>query len=289
MKAKNLAILILMLIVVGFSSTNYLIGTIGYQQSSSNLALVSFSPYLSFESFIFKLTFPAYIDSNFSLKSFAKWDDTIDYVGYRSKYTEIAITKKSGYFRDFFDTSVYEFSEDKYVFLKMGTLFLIKGLYGIDTQDRYASIAANFNPLFIYLDYNNGDVGLTSTYSLKPIFLTANYYSNGSISLGAAMDLGGLNLVAKYYYNRPQINFGLSVVKNVKFLLAVDAKDVGLAITNTGNYLLYVNSNLKGFGVYGVYQKDSYDLNFSYKLNDFQFYTHIKPSFMEVGVNILLL
>ena len=290
MKGKIFVLLFLILIILGFSSNkNYLIGTIGYQYSNQGLMLVSFSPYIQLENFIFKMTFPAYIDSNFSLKSFSKWDDTIDYIGYRDSSTEIAITSKSGYFRDFFDTSVYEYSEKKYVFFKSGDLLILKGLYGLDTEDKYASIAINLNPVFLYFDYNNGNLGLTGTYSMNPIFLSANYYSDGSLSAGASINFGNLSLVGKYYYNRKNINFGLGKINSVNMLLAIDAKDIGLAITNTGNYLVYLNSNFSNFNVNGIYQKDSYDLNFSYKLQDFQFYTHIKKSFVEVGVNILLL
>jgi hypothetical protein len=228
--------------------------------------LISLSPYIQFNNFIFKLSFPAYIDfKDYSLKSFTKWEDTIDYVGYLSGNTEIAITRKEGYFRDFFDTSVYEFSEDKYFFYKSGDLFILKGLYGLDSQDRYASFAMNLNPLFLYFDYNNGDLGLTGTYSLKPLFLTANYYSDNSVSFGASLNAGNFSVVAKYYYQRSNINFGLTTIGPINFLLALDAKDIGLAVTNTGNYLLYLNTDFDNFHVNGVYQKSAYDLDLSYK------------------------
>jgi hypothetical protein len=292
MKGKFLLIILLISIIsIGFTTNkNFLIGTIGYQYSNGNgLALVSFSPYIRFDNFIFKLTFPAYIDSDFSLKSFVKWDDTIDYVGYEDPNSELAITSKKGYFRDFFDTSVYEYSEKKYIFLKTGDLIELKGLYGIDSKDKYASIAMNFNPTLLYLDYNNGDLGVTGTYSLKPFFLSANYYMDGSVSFGGAINFGDLSLIGKYYYKRSNVRFGLSTISNPNLLFAMDFKDAGIAVSNTGNYLIYLNSSLRNLSIDGIYQKNAYDLNFSYKIQDFKFYTHLKNNFIEVGVSILLL
>jgi hypothetical protein len=292
MKGKFLLItLLIFLISIGFSTNkSCLIGTIGYQYSNGNgLALVSFSPYIRLENFIFKLTFPAYIGSDFSLKSFTKWDDTIDYVGYEDSNSELAITSKKGYFRDFFDTSAYEYSEEKYIFVKTGDLIILKGLYGIDSKDEYASMAMNFSPVLLYLDYNNGDLGITGTYSLKPLFLSANYYTDGSASLGGAINFGNLSLVGKYYYKRKNMKFGLSTISNPNLLFAINFKDVGMAVSNTGNYLIYLNSSVGNFSVDGIYQKDGYDLDLSYKTQYFKFYTHLKNNLIEIGVRILLL
>jgi len=291
MKANFFAILTVILIisVSTFAADSYLIGTLGYQYSKG-LVLISFSPYVRFDNFIFKMNFPAYIDiKDYSLKGFSKWDDTIDYAGYQSKNLEIAITSKNGYFRDFFDTSVYEYSDKKYLFYQSGQLFILKGMYGIDDVDRYASLGMNLNPIFVYFDYNNGDIGLTTTYSIKPFFATADYYSDGSISLGASLNSGNFSIIGKYYYNRNSLNFGLRTVNSPKFLVALDAKDVALAVTDTGNYLLYFNSQFNNFQINGIYQKDCYDLNLSYKVNVLQFYTHFENSFIEVGVNAKLL
>jgi hypothetical protein len=290
MKANFFVVLTIILIAVStFAANSYLIGTVGYQYSKG-LVLISFSPYVRFDNFIFKMQFPAYIDiKDYSLKSFSKWDDTIDYVGYQSRDVEIAITSKNGYFRDFFDTSVYEYSDKKYLFYQSGQLFILKGMYGIDDTDRYASLGMNLNPTFLYFDYNNSDIGLTATYSIKPFFATANYYSDGSISLGASLNSGNFSIIGKYYYNRSSINFGLTTVSFPKFLVALDAKDVALAVTNTGDYLLYFNSQFDNFQINGIYQKNYYDLTLSYKIDLLQFYTHLKNSFIEVGVNAKLL
>jgi hypothetical protein len=291
MKANLFLVLeiILIISVSAFASNSYLIGTLGYQYSKG-LMLVSFSPYVHLDNFIFKMTFPAYIDlKDFSLKSFTKWDSTIDYAGYEDRNLEIAITSKDGYFRDYFDTSIYEYSENKYIFYQSGQLYILKGMYGIDDTDRYASLGMNLSPVFLYFDYNNGDIGITGTYSLKPFFATANYYSDGSISFGASFNSGNISVIGKYYYKRPYVNFGLKTVNLPKYVIALDAKDIAVAVTNSGNYLLYFNSEFNNFQINGIYQKDSYDVNLSYKVNVLQFYAHLKNLFIEVGVNAKLL